>query len=469
MSPEEIPGFLEQFRRLPDGVLRGFVEPWTEWKNWARPEQLEPDGAWRTWLVSGGRGYGKTRTGSETTQNWAQTGQMKRGALVGRTAGDARDVMVEGPSGILAIAPPWARPTYYPSKRRLVWHTLRDVLGFEPMATIYSADKPDLLRGPEHDRAWADELAAWRHFSAWSNLQFGLRQGDRPRAIVTTTPKPTAVIKKLYARASTGDGKVVISGGSTFDNAANLADEAMEEWLEEYAHTELGKQELFAQLLTEAEGALWQRSWIDDARITEKNEDGAYAIPEFDAMVVAVDPAVSTKKTSSETGIIVVGRKMQIDDDGKQRNHYYIVDDVSGRMKPHAWATAAVDARQWYEADYIVGETNNGGDLVGYTVETVDPEEMFKEVKASIGKRPRAHPVAAASAQGRLHMIGEFAELEDQLCTWIPGDESPDRLDAMVWGVIELTPKKTRKMATEADFDFDSLRKPSYFRGERSV
>ncbi len=464
LEPDQIPGFVQSMSDLPREALGNLLAPWYDWKEWARPEQLEPEGDWRTWVVSAGRGFGKTRTGAETFQNWAQTGQMKRGAIVGRTAGDARDVMIEGAAGILAIAPPWARPTYYPSKRRLVWHSLRDVVGFEPMATIFSADKPDLLRGPEHDRAWADELAAWRHFSAWSNLQFGLRQGDRPRTVVTTTPKPTALIKKLYARAST-----VITGGSTFDNRANLADEAVEEWLDEYAHTELGKQELFAMLLTEAEGALWQRAWLDDARIIERNAEGAFVLPEFDAMVVAVDPAVSAKSTSSETGIVVVGRKLQIEDDGSERNHYYVVDDVSGRMKPDKWAKAAIDARQWYEADYIVGETNNGGDLVGYTVETVDPEELFKEVKASQGKRPRAHPVAAAAAQGRLHMVGQFEELEDQLCTWIPGNDSPDRLDAMVWGVIELTPKKTRKMQTDVDLGLSSLTKPSYFRGERSV
>lgn len=413
-------------------------------------------------MVNAGRGWGKTRTGSETFQHWAETGQFKFGALVGRTGDEVRDTMVEGEAGILAIAPPWAKPTYYSGKKRLVWHSLTEKLGFTPQAKLFSAEKPAQLRGPHVSRAWADELATWQYTESWSNLQFMLRAPKSPRAVVTTTPAPTQFIKDLYALDST-----IVTGGNTFENP-HLDDEALQIFVDLYAGTEMGRQELYAELLEEAEGALWQRSWIEENRVTERNEDGELVIPELDGMVVAVDPAVSTGPKSSETAIIVVGRSMQLEEDGRLRPHYYICDDYSGRMKPDKWATAAIDARQWYDADYIVGETNNGGDLVEYTVSTIDDSELFKEVKASRGKRPRAEPVAAAAAQGRIHHVGQFTELEDQLCNWIPGKgDSPDRLDAMVWGVIQLTPK-VRKRPT-SNVRIGEMAKSSYFRGSQSI
>ena len=463
-----MPQLTDQLRGvLPLERQRALLAEFYDWRRWARPGQLEPTAPYRTWVINAGRGYGKTRTGAETFQLWAENGEFHRGALVGRTGGEVRDDMVEGEAGILAVAAPWARPTYYPGKKRLVWHTLREKLGFEPQAKLFSADTPDALRGPHISRAWADELSSWRYADdAWANLQYMLRAPEKPRAIVTTTPKPILLIKKLYARSST-----IITGGSTYENAANLADEALQEFLDEYQGTESGRQELMAELLEEAEGALWHRSWIDEHRLTERNEEGQLIIPELDGLVIAVDPAVTAKATSSETGIIAVGRAMQLNEDGDRLvPHYYVIDDASGRHKPHQWAEAAIDLRQYYEADYIVGETNNGGDLVEYTVSTIDDTELFKQVKAARGKRPRAEPVAAAAAQGRLHFVGEFDELEDQLCNWIPGQgDSPDRLDAMVWGVIQLTPKGKRRPKKGIKFAPDNLGKASYFRGSQSV
>ncbi len=432
------------------------------WREWARPEQLEPEEPFRVWAINGGRGSGKTRSGSEFVQENVVEGRARRVALVGRTVADVRDVMVEGPSGILKIAPPWARPVYYPSKRRLVWHCLGPVLGYVPEAFCYSADKPDQLRGPEHDLAWADELAAWRHFAAWINLQLGLRQGENPRTIVTTTPRPLVALKKLYAKEST-----IVTGSTTYENAANLADSFLTDLVLEYHGTSIGRQELLAEMLEEAEGSLWERAWIDDNRVDERDSDGRLIIPELDGVVVAVDPAVTAKATSDETGIIVCGRgKLNDGEDGAERVHYYVIDDASGRLKPSQWATRAVDLRQWYEADYIVGEVNNGGDLVEFTIQTIDDTELFKEVRASRGKVPRAGPVAAAASQGRVHHVGPFDELEDQLCNWVAGatPEHPnDRLDAMVWGITQLMPKSRRRPVT-GGLALGGLQKQSYFR-----
>ncbi len=455
----------EEVNALPLEVQRAMIEPWFDWNNQARKTQLEPNGKWRTWVVNGGRGSGKTRTGSETFQAWAENGEFKRGAMIGRTGSEVRDTMVEGEAGILAVAPPWAAPTYYPGKGRLVWHSLRDKLGFEPQAKLFSADKPAQLRGPHIARAWADEVATWRYPESWSNLQYMLRAPKNPRAIVTTTPAPTLLIKKLYARDST-----VMTTSSTFENAANLADEALQEYLDEYAGTEEGRQELFGELLEEAEGALWQRAWIEENRLTERNEDGELMIPDLDMLVVAVDPAVTSHKSSDETGIVLVGRNMQPDPDDADRMkpHYYICDDASGRLKPAVWAKAAIAMRQEFDADYILGEVNNGGDLVEHTIATVDDAELFKAVHASRGKKPRATPVSSAAQQGRVHHVGQFDRLEDELCTWIPGSDSPSRLDAMVWGVIECTPKG-RRPVKGIKLDPGRLAKSSHFRGPKSV
>lgn len=381
-----------------------------DWRTWARPNQLPPEGDWRIWLLLAGRGFGKTRTGAEWVRAEVESGRRGRIALVAPTAADGRDVMVEGESGILAISPPWFRPLYEPSKRRLTWPN-------GAIATVYSADEPDRLRGPQHDGAWADELAAWQYPEAWDMLMFGLRLGQDPRAVVTTTPKPVRLIKELLA-----DKTVAVTRGSTYENAANLAPAFLRQIVAKYEGSRLGRQELYAEILEDVEGALWQRQRIDELRVARA--------PELLRVVVAVDPSASDDDTSDEAGIIVAG----VSRDG----HGYVLADLSGRLSPDGWARRAVHAYKEWLADRIVAEVNNGGDMVEHTIRTVDPGVPIKKLHASRGKFTRAEPVAALYEQGKVHHVGYFPALEDQMCTWTPGQPSPDRMDAMVWALTEL-------------------------------
>lgn len=379
------------------------------WTLQARPNQLPPPGAWRTWLVLAGRGFGKTRTGAEWIRSQVETSACGRLALVAPTAADARDVMVEGESGLLAIAPPWNRPKYEPSKRRLTWPN-------GALATLYSADEPERLRGPQHDGAWCDELASWRYAEAWDMLQFGMRLGD-PRTVVTTTPKPKKLLLDLIKADSTA-----ITRGSTYENRANLAPAFLEQIVAKYEGTRLGRQELNAEVLEDVEGALWKRQQLDDLRVSTH--------PDLTRVVVAVDPAVTSGDDADETGIIVAG----IGSDG----HGYVLRDQSGRFSPDAWARRAVAAFHAASADRLVAEANNGGDLLETVLRTVDRSIPYTKVHASRGKQTRAEPVAALYEQQRVHHVGGFPELEDQLCGWVPGDKSPDRLDALVWALTFL-------------------------------
>lgn len=376
----------------------------------AREKQLPPEGAWSVWMILAGRGFGKTRTGAETVRMWVESGQCKRVALVARTAADARDVMVEGESGIMSVSPPWFRPVYEPSKRRLTWPN-------GAIATTYSGDEPGQLRGPQHDGAWADELAAWRYPDTWDQLQFGLRLGDNPRVVVTTTPRPIKIVREILAEKTT-----VITRGSTFENAANLAPIALAKFRSKYENTRLGQQELYAVLLDDNPSALWKRKDIDENRVIK--------FPELKRIVVAIDPAVTANEDSDETGIIVGG----IGRDG----HGYILEDMTLSASPDSWAKEAVTAYHKYKADRIVAETNNGGDMIEFTIKTVDKTVSFKQVRASRGKVTRAEPVAALYEQKKVHHVGMFAELEDQMCQWMPGEDSPDRCDALVWCLTEL-------------------------------
>jgi phage terminase large subunit-like protein len=383
-----------------------------DWRFWARPEQLAPPGLWRAWLILSGRGWGKTRSGAEWVRGQVETERCKRLALVGATAADTRDVLVEGESGILASSPPWNRPVYEPSKRRLTWPN-------GALATLYSADEPDRLRGPQHDGAWADELAAWRYPDAWIQLQFGLRLGDDPRVVVTTTPRPTALVRDL-ARAAT----TLVSRGSSYENSANLAPAFLDELKRRYENTRLGRQEIFGDILDDNPGALFRRTDIDGARIRRA--------PPLVRIVVAIDPAVSHDETSSETGIVVAG----LGDDG----HAYVLDDCSGIFTPAAWAKRAVDTFYDHGADRIVAEVNQGGALVEANLRTVDARVPYKAVRASRGKAIRAEPVAALYEQGKVHHVGILVALEDQMCGWDPttSERSPDRMDALVWALTEL-------------------------------
>jgi phage terminase large subunit-like protein len=393
-----------------------------DWSFWARDKQLPPPGDWATWLILAGRGFGKTRTGAEFVRWKVESGQWRRVALVARTAADVRDVMVEGESGILAISPPWFMPAYEPSKRRLTWPN-------GAIATTYSGDKPDQLRGPQHDGAWADELAAWRYPDAFDQLLFGLRLGDNPQVVVTTTPRPTKMIVDLVKAPDT-----IITKGTTYENQANLAPRALATFRRKYEGTRLGRQELNAELLEDIPGALWTLDVIDKTRVVKH--------PPLKRVVIAIDPQASAEAENAETGIVAAG----LGDDG----HGYILDDLSLSDTPDRWGKQAVAGYYKYCADRIIGEANNGGDMVESTVRTVDKHVAFSKVHASRGKHTRAEPVSALYEQGRVHHVGSFSELEDQMRTWVQGDSnSPDRMDALVWAITELMMEDTGEISID--------------------
>jgi phage terminase large subunit-like protein len=426
----------ERFAVLPEARRKKILAAltWREraaleftWEFWARPKQLEPAGDWRVWMLCAGRGFGKTRTGGEWVRSLVETGRAGRIALVAATAADVRDVVVEGESGIVAICPPWNRPLYEPSKRRLTWPN-------GAIASLYSADEPDRLRGPQHDAAWTDELAAWRYPEAWDQLMFGLRLGTDPRVVVTTTPRPTPLVRQLIALPTT-----VVTRGTTYENRAHLAGAFYDSIVKQYEGTRLGQQELLAELLEDNPGALFRRDDIDKGRVREA--------PPLLRIIVAIDPAMSSGESANETGIVVVGLGV----DG----HAYVLADLSGRFSPYEWARAAVDAFHAHRADRIVAEKNQGGALVESNLRTVDPRIPYKGVTATRGKTTRAEPIAGLYEQGRVHHVGCFSKLEDQMCAWDPSAQasrshresvlaaqrwstSPDRMDALAWGVTEL-------------------------------
>jgi predicted phage terminase large subunit-like protein len=403
---------------LPDRDLRELITTDDEaylftydWKSWARPVQMIPEEDWLVWLIRTGRGWGKTRTGAETVRYWVENCKVGRIALIADTPADARDVMIEGESGLLSVSPPWFKPIFESSKRRLTWPN-------GAIATIYSGANPDQLRGPQHEKAWCDELASWQYArETWDNLMLGLRLGDNPQVIITTTPKPISLLKEIRTDKSTH-----LTSGSIYDNRANLTSKYYSKIVSMYEGTSLQSQELYGEEMTESPGALWKRADIGKHRVKEA--------PDFVRIVVSIDPAVTSNETSNETGIIVAGRGT----DG----HAYILDDKSCRKSPLIWANVAIKAYNDRKADRIVAETNNGGEMVETTVRTVDETVSYKGVHASRGKITRAEPVASLYEQGKVHHVGVFPDLEDQLCTWEPGDESPDRLDATVWAITEL-------------------------------
>lgn len=410
------------FASLPPGERAAFLAGLTEleaahllhdWRFWARPEQMPPIAPWETWLVLAGRGFGKTRTGAEWVRAEAESGRRRRIALVGPTLRDVKKTMVEGEAGVISISPPWFRPLFVKSELRLVWPN-------GVVADLYSAERPDRLRGPNHDAAWADELAAWKHLEeTWDNLELTLRAGSDPKRVVTTTPKPRQGLKRLIA-----DPTTLVTRGSTQANADNLAKGYVTRLERRYAGTRLGRQELDAEMLEDAEGALWNLKRLDTLRVAVP--------PDLKRVVVAIDPAVSTGSRSAETGIVVAG----LGEDGIG----YVLKDLSGRRRPEEWAERAIAAFRAHRADRVVGEVNNGGDLVEATLRAVDPQIPFRAVSASRGKRIRAEPIAALYEQGRIRHVGAMPKLEDQMVSWAPGEDagSPDRVDALVWALTEL-------------------------------
>jgi len=384
------------------------------WEFWARREQLPPPDPWSFWLLLGGRGAGKTAA----LTGWVNTVAAKtsgcRIGVIGRTAADGRDVLVEGESGIVEMARrywPEAIPRYEPSKRRLTWPN-------GSQAAIYSADEPDVLRGPQHHYAAGDEIAVWDP-DAMSNLRLGLRLGASPRAVFATTPRPTRIIRDLLT-----DPACVVSRMSTYANKDNLPAEFFSAVLKRYEGTSLARQEIFGEILDESPGALWTRDTIEKTRVL-------IAPPDLVRIVIAIDPSVTAEEGSDECGVMAVGRSH----DGQ----LYVLEDVSGRMSPDAWAKRAVALYKAHRADRIIGEANNGGDLIEAVIRTVDRDVPYSKVHASRGKVSRAEPIAALFEQGRAHLVGPMHDLADQMCTYVPGESrSPDRMDAMVWGATEL-------------------------------
>lgn len=404
-------------RPIPDNPIDAAALAWN-WPTWARADQLPPAGKWSIWLIKAGRGWGKTRVGAEWIRSIATPGA--RIALVGATAADVRDVMIEGESGILRVCEPWNLPKYEPSKRRLTWPN-------GAIATAYSAEESDRLRGPQHTHAWCDEVAAWADVNTWDMLMMGLRLGKHPRIVATTTPKRVPIMRAI--ESSPG---VVITRGKTSDNSQNLAPSFLKQLMARYEGTRLGRQELDGEDLEDNPDALWSIDLIDKHRCSNKDDRFPHAriAPDMRRIVVAIDPAATSADTSDETGIIVAGLGI----DGRA----YVLDDKSGRFKPDAWGRRAIDAYYHYKADRIIAESNQGGEMVAHVLSTVDRNAPVKLVHASKGKIARAEPVAALYEQGKVSHVGAFPNLENQLCGWTPGQASPDRLDALVWALTEL-------------------------------
>ncbi len=391
---------------------------------WALDHQLPPDGDWRTWVIMGGRGAGKTRAGAEWVRAQVkgalplQAGRARRVALVGETYEQVRDVMIEGESGILSCSPPDRRPVWKAGQRKLVWPN-----GAEAQA--FSAHDFEALRGPQFDAAWVDELAKWtRAEEAWDMLQFCLRLGDSPRAVVTTTPKNVPVLRQILARSST-----VLTHAPTEANRANLAKSFLTEVLERYGGTRLGRQELEGMLLEDEEGALWSTAALDGVRVG--------AVPAMDRILIGVDPAVTSGGAADETGIVVVGVVAK----GTPRDwRAYVLEDASvSASSPTQWAQAVAGAYARWNADRVVAEGNQGGDMIEAVLRQVAPMVSYRKVTARKGKSARAEPVAALYEQGKVRHVRGLGALEDQMCRMTVGGYrgtgSPDRVDALVWAI----------------------------------
>lgn len=414
---------------LDDGTAEALLY---DWPLWARDEQLPPPGDWFCWLILAGRGWGKTRTGAEWVRWRVEQCGARRVALIGQTVADVRDVIVEGESGVLAVHPRHSRPHYEPSKRRLTWPN-------GAVATTYSGDEPDQLRGPQHDTCWADELAKWRYAQlAWDNMEMGLRLGDNPQAVVTTTPRPIPLILALRDDPATVRPTRNLS---TALNRVNVSKRFVERVIKKYAGTRLGRQELDAEILDDTPGALWTRSGIEATRITRA--------PALTRIVVGVDP--SSGGPDGETGIIGCGKDAA--------EHGYVLADLTESGDPAVWGPAVIRAFITLRADLVVAEKNQGGAMVAHVIRqsTVEIDGItyrganlpIEMVWASRGKHTRAEPISILWSQQppRGHYVGAWPELEDQCCTWVPGEDSPDRMDAMVWAMTALFPNEDEPAA----------------------
>jgi predicted phage terminase large subunit-like protein len=413
---------------LPDGLVQTLLFDWVGL--WARESQLLPAGNWNTWLILAGRGYGKTRTGAETVRHFVEQGWAKRIALVAPTAADVRDVMVEGDSGLLSCCPPWFKAHFEPSKRRITWKRGgREVA----RATLFSAEEPERFRGPQHDLLWGDEPASWLDPNeAWAQLQMGLRLGRKPRAIITGTPKPIDLILKLLEEEKTGE--CFVTRGSTYENSANLAANFLHQITRLYGNTRLGEQEIRGGVLLDVQGAIFNPVAVAKYRVARGAEETPLELRarlKLTRIVVSVDPAQTSENKVDETGIIVEG----LSEDGD----VYVLEDASMRGKPDEWARAVSHMYHRWGADEVVAEVNVGGEMVEFTLKTVDDSLPVKLVRAMRGKAKRAEPVAALLEQGKVKLVGEHPRLEKQMkvFTGVNGKRD-DRCDAMCWGVHEL-------------------------------
>lgn len=454
---------------LSDTDKRALME-WLEsakynWELMARPSQRVPKGSWNTWIINAGRGFGKTRIGSEAVRYHVQTQGYRAIGLIAPTAADARDTMIDGKGGssLLEISPQSEGLIYYPTKRKLVWKN-------GAVGNSYSAEEPERMRGPQHDLLWSDEFASWANLQETLDMAlFGLRLGKNPRHIITTTPKPLAILKQLLKDATPAsemkDGMhsdVVFTTGATMENADNLAPQFLETLKKKYEGTRLGRQEIYAEILDDNPNALFRQDNIDSNRVEwvagtirrGSRVQFRYIRPQgaerpqtfwsvLKELVIAVDPALSNEVSSDETGMLVMACDEQ--------NSLFVLEDSSGIMSPNEWGVRALRLYQKYDAEAIVAEVNQGGDLVEHVIRTAEKEMgigrvTYKKVRASKGKFSRAEPVGALEEQGRIHHVGEMPKLEDQLVTFQPGYQvSPDRLDAYVWGAHHLIIQKEKK------------------------
>jgi phage terminase large subunit-like protein len=417
---------MAEFRKLSEEEKKELQH---HWRFWGRDEQIAPEGDWRTWLILAGRGFGKTRAGAEWVREVTQADPGARIALVAASLGEARAVMVEGESGILAISPPGRIPEFEPSLRRLTWRN-------GAQATLYSAGEPESLRGPQHSHAWCDELGKWDNVNGkaeriWDNLLFGMRLGERPRIIATTTPRAVPLLQRLLAGEL--DGNLALTGGKTEDNALNLPDRFVRDIRREYRGSLLARQELDGELIADREGALWTRGLLEACR-----EDCASAAAV--RTVIGVDPPASAG--GDACGIVVVA----LGEDGLAR----ILADVSvDGARPERWARVVAQTARAWSADRVVAEGNQGGEMVRSVLHAADYALPVRLVHARTGKAARAEPVAALYEAGRVRHAGMFPRLEDELCGMIAGGRyegpgrSPDRADAAVWALTELMLKRS--------------------------
>lgn len=443
----------------PDGIRKlihgdGKTKPMTpeekmalnfNWKAWARPKQLPPDGDWDGWLILGGRGGGKTRTGAEWIRSLVENNQAKRIALIGETSADGKGVMVDGDSGILNCCPPWNKPTFTSSsskgRPKLTWPN-------GAIATLYDAREPDQLRGPQHDAIWVDELAKFRYADeVYDQMLMGLRLGAKPRWLATTTPRPIPLILRLVK-----DPHVVVTRYSSRENLNFLSKSFQHNVIDRYFGTRMGRQEIEAEILEDIPGALWTRRNLDENRLRYMAE-----VPPLVRVAVAVDPAITSKDSSAETGIVAGG----VD----EKSHGYVLEDASLRGTPDQWARRAVAMYRKYEADHIVAEANQGGELVERCIRAVATDVPVTLVRATRGKYVRAEPVSALYEQDRVSHVGTFPDLEDGMVGFTPEraaerstDEFLDRVDALVWLHTDLFQSMTVPGRVDRTDDYERRR-----------